>query len=345
MQEFKRQLRARFGPPLQSLGYATGVMQFSAHLQHTTGAIILMYHSVADNTMTEWIDPRNHVPADVFEKQMTFLVNNRRVVSLDDLIALLRRGETPEKGTVVITFDDGYLDNLTVAAPILDRHGLPATLYLATGYIDRGEAQWVDQAYTAFKFRTKHKLEWGENEPAVFDLDDPVQFVAGHQVVCASLLSVSAVGRRVLLDELHKQLQPSQEPSRLTMNWDEVQILLRKHKCFQIGSHTLEHIDMTNISENEARQELIDSIQRITGATGISPRHFSFPYGRTSAHLRQLVAETGIESACGGEGIDPVVNLGNDPYRLPRVEAPPSMHRFDLLTDAANTGIWRRLGR
>ena len=43
-----------------------------------------------------------------------------------------------------ITFDDGYRDNLTVAAPILEKYRLPATLFLATGYVERGETQWSD---------------------------------------------------------------------------------------------------------------------------------------------------------------------------------------------------------
>jgi len=341
----KKQLRHHIGPPLQALGYATGFMQLTARFRRINGAIILMYHSVADDAHSKWVDPRNHVPAVVFRKQMEFLARERRVVALTDLIAMLHRGRTPETGTVVITFDDGYLDNFTIAASILDYYGLTATLFLPTVYIDREEAQWVDQAYTAFKFRTKHVLTWGQSMKTLFDLDDAKQYVDGYQAVCQALLSASAIQRRILLDDLHKQLQPASHPPRLTMNWDEVRTLLGNHHCFEIGGHTLEHADLTSISHSEAKNELIACSQRIKDELGVQPCHFSFCYGRTSEPLRQLVSQAGFEAAFGACGNDPVVTHATDLFDLPRLEAPASMRCFDLLTSPANTGIWRKLGR
>lgn len=340
-----RQLRSHLGPSLQALGYSTGIMQIAARARDIKGAIILMYHSVADQKLAPWIDPDNHVLAGDFEKQMTFLVKRRKVIALNDLITMLQENKTPENGTVIITFDDGYVDNLTVAAPILDHFGLPATLFLPTSYIDRGETQWIDQVYSAFKFRTKHKLSWRKSATIRLDVNDPKQYNVAYQNVCQSLMCATKAERYNKLNELYEQLQPSEQPPRLTMNWNDVRTLLTKHQCFEIGAHTLEHTNMTNSSEDEAYDELTGSARRIKTMIGIQPRHFSFPYGRTSEHLRQLVARAGFESAFGGGGIDPIVTSANDPYALPRIEAPVSMAHFDMLTNTANTGIWRRLGR
>lgn len=339
----KRALRTRLGRPLQSLGYATGAMQFTARLRGLRGAVILMYHSVAEGEARWFIDPRNHVPAEVFHEQMTFLARHRTVVSLTDLVDSIKRGETPSEGTTVITFDDGYLDNLATAAPILSRHGLAATLFLPTAYIDRREPQWVDQAFTMFAGRTNHVLAWDGNE-RTFDLIIPAQCEEAYMAVCMSLLFAGAESRRTLLDDLQRQLAPGEQSPDLTMSWDDVHTLLKKHPDIEIGGHTVEHTALSNQSDDEAWQELTGCMKRIEEQIGHRPRHFSFPYGRATAALRHRVAEAGFESACGGVG-DPLVTAATNPFALPRIAAPTSMERFDLLTSSANTGLWRRLGR
>lgn len=342
-----RGLRSRFGRPLQSLAYATGAMQFSARMRGGDGgAIILMYHSVAEGAARPFIDLRNHVPADVFEQQMEFVAAHRRVVSLTELVEALRRNESPGSNTVAITFDDGYRDNLTTAAPVLSRLNLPATLFLPTGYIDRAEPQWVDQAYTAFEHRTADRLDWpGDGREQRFDLRDEAQSRQAYRVVCDALLTADHASRGSLLKALCEQLRPDAQPPTLTMSWDDVRTLVDQHPGFEIGGHTAGHVAMTSVDDDDARRELRQCMDRIDSQLGAKPRHFSFPYGRTSAQRRQLVADVGFESACGGGGGDAVVRSDTDRYALPRVAAPATMRRFDVLTSPANTGLWRRLGR
>ena len=344
-QSIKQRLRKRCGPPVQRLAYSMGVLALMSRLKNNKGAIILMYHSVADSRYNHFIDPANHVPAHVFERQMHFLSQHRQVISLETLIKTLQKGETPQQDAVVITFDDGYLDNLTIAAPILDRYNLPATLFLPTGYIDRGETQWIDQAYTAFRYRSRKNFVWGTRTSTQFDLDEPNQCRAVYQTLCEVLLSEGHEKRRLRLSELYERLKPTERIPRLTMTWNDVRALIARHTCFEIGGHTQEHTDLTSVAEPQARRELADCIQRIKDETRTTPHHFSFCYGRTSETLRHLVANVGFEAACGGQGLDPVVKGCADRYRLPRVAAPPSMEQFDLLTNSVNTGIWRKLGR
>ena len=104
------------------------------------GVVVLTYHRVgARSPMT--VD----LPTPLFEEQMAELAASGRVVTLDRAIDLLTGpGEQPGSGDpggagdpVVLTFDDGTTDLAELATPILERHGLPATLYLATDYVDR----------------------------------------------------------------------------------------------------------------------------------------------------------------------------------------------------------------
>ena len=319
-------------------------MHFFAKLQKKSGAIILMYHSVAEKPEAQFIDPRDHVPPDIFEKQMEFLSRQRKVISLQELLDMLRLGETPKAGSVVITFDDGYLDNLTVAAPILDRLRLTATIFLPTGYIDRGENQWVDQVFTAFKFRTSDELIWDHGQKYKYNLINPKECNLAYQTLCSHFLCTNAEKRRSLLKMLLNQLLPSARPPRLTMTWEDIQTLQANHQCFLIGCHTAEHIDLTSVSHHEALRELTSCAKWVEEKLGIQAQHFCFPYGRTSKQLRLLVAKAGFNSACGSDDYDPVINSRTNPFKLPRIEAPPSMSRFDILTETANSGFWRRMG-
>lgn len=348
MRQIRGMVRRQVHRRLQNLAYSTGAMRLSARLQGEgqRGAIILMYHSVAEGEARTFVDPRNHVPAAVFEQQAAFLAEHRTIVALSELTRMLARGEAPCPGTVAITFDDGYLDNLTTAAPILARYGLPATLYLATGYIDRAEMQWIDQVYTAFERRTANTIPWNDSRGEQrFDLNRIAGRQQAYRAICKSLLTASAEERRGMLNMVRDVLMPTEQPPKLTMSWDDVRTLVSQNPAFEIGGHTCEHLDLTHGPVEQARSEFTGCMQRIQEETGRLPRHFSFPYGRTLPALRTMAREAGFHSACGGGGADPVVRAATDLYALPRVAAPGSMERFDLLTSSANTGFWRRLGR
>ncbi len=106
--------------------------------------VILTYHSISHGDSPLKISP------ELFAEQMEWLRDNARVVSLGEIVAALAsRRPLPER-TVVLTFDDGFHDFYTSAAPLLHRWGLPATVFLATGYCGRtngwpGQPDWVDR--------------------------------------------------------------------------------------------------------------------------------------------------------------------------------------------------------
>jgi len=97
------------------------------------GVVILLYHRVGGGSALE-ID----LDATRFDEQVAVIAESGRAVSLAGALAQLAAapGEAPADSSVVITFDDGTADFAEIAVPILERHGVPATLYLATGFVD-----------------------------------------------------------------------------------------------------------------------------------------------------------------------------------------------------------------
>ena len=92
---------------------------------------------------------------------MAFVARTYVGLPLEELVARMSRNAVP-RNALVVTLDDGYRDNLTHAAPVLSRYGLPATVFLATGFIGTGDVPWFDRVALAFKTaRTRLRAPWG----------------------------------------------------------------------------------------------------------------------------------------------------------------------------------------
>ncbi len=120
---------------------------------------ILTFHRVNDDN-----DPfLPSLPTAVFAARMAYIARHYRVMTVEDLAAALQEGRVP-KNALAITFDDGYRDNFTHAAPILKRLGLPATIFLVTGHIDTPRALWFDRLAMAFKSATARRVELADGQ-------------------------------------------------------------------------------------------------------------------------------------------------------------------------------------
>ncbi|MAE59843.1 MAG: polysaccharide deacetylase [Planctomycetaceae bacterium] len=343
-------MRNRIGhdptPPLKRRGLwlAQAALQYSgmadlfAARRRDHPAVILMYHSAAPPQHAQWIAPRNWLDPATFESQMQFLARRRRVVSVDELLAMLDGGQPIPRRTVVLTFDDGYLDNLSVVAPILERLGLPAVLYLTTSYIDRGENQWADQLFAAFTHRTAHQLDLNG---ASRDLSDPSQRIKAHDQLAAELLEAAAAGRRAKLESVIQQLRPAPDPPRLTMRWDDVRRLTDQYPRFALGVHTTEHLDLTSRDPYAALADIQQSMNIFEQQLGRRPHHFSFPYSRSTADLCMRLPDLGLKSAMTGEGV--VDTDHRSPFDLPRIETHRRTGRWRFQTSGAYPALSQRL--
>ncbi|MBN1865680.1 polysaccharide deacetylase family protein [Candidatus Sumerlaeota bacterium] len=104
--------------------------------------------------------------AERFRRQMEWLASNRRVVSLGGLVETIGRGEEPTRGSVAVTFDDGFANNFETAAPILKQLGLPACFFVATDFIDlagQGNSALKKWGERVYRFtRVAEPMTWGQ---------------------------------------------------------------------------------------------------------------------------------------------------------------------------------------
>lgn len=334
-------IKSRLLKATQPLLYWSGMASAYARLRSAPTVTILMYHSVPSPDIYGWVDPCNSMPARIFERQMRFLSKQRRVVSLDNLIASLKSGDPLPRGTVAITFDDGYLDNLNVAAPILACYGLPAMLYLATDYVDKGRNQWIDMLYGYFRVRSRQQLSLMDYGLRSWDLMNPLELRGAYFEIATTLVSAPVALRKALLSEIRDQLKPLETPPRLTMNWDEVRQLRRDYPDFALGVHTVNHIDLSTHVEATA-WEVQTAIKQVEAETDYRPRHFAYPYNRCNEATRSRLQQTPVTSAVTTTD-DPVLRANPDIYALPRIEAARSMTLLRLRTGGAFPDLSKRL--
>ncbi|HEY8599262.1 MAG TPA: polysaccharide deacetylase family protein [Thermomicrobiales bacterium] len=260
--------------------------------QHGAGdepqAAILAYHRISDEERSPLF-----VPPWRFRQQMNYLRLHHRVVPLADLVATLRHGERLTAPTVAITFDDGYRDNLTEAAPILRDFDLPATLFLATDPQERGEPFWWDILELA-GIADPETLSGLKTRP-----HDEFR------------LAIDLARANLAAEALNYTMR------RLYLTWDEVrQWTALGHS---VGAHTATHPILSRVPAEGVRDELRTSRAAIERQIGSAVDLFAYPNGRAidfTDETARIVAEEGFSAAC--TTIEGLNDATSDPFALHR---------------------------
>jgi peptidoglycan/xylan/chitin deacetylase (PgdA/CDA1 family) len=294
-----------------------------------------MYHSIANAADADFIDPRNRLDPGEFETQIEFLARHRSVVSIETLAEAIEQKKDLAPGTVVITFDDGYRDNYEIAAPVLDKHGLPATLYLPTAMISDGENPWADELYTAFKTRREDELSLARPEPLHFNLSSVASARKAYQLLASELLGADRSRRQEILADIKAQLSPDASPKPCLLDWEKIRAMQRQFPQFTLGLHSDTHIDLTAHGPAVAEAEISRCIKTFEHELGQRSRHFAYPYNRNNPELWDLLRSHGFATAMS-TGHRCAIDQHSNPLALPRVAAPRSMTLFKLWTGGSS---------
>jgi peptidoglycan/xylan/chitin deacetylase (PgdA/CDA1 family) len=250
-----------------------------------------------------------------FQAQVEWIRSWFNVLSLPEAIERLRLGSLPARAAAV-TFDDGYADNFTVALPILRRADVPATFFIAAGYLDGGR-MWNDIVIDAVR-----KAEGAELDLRKFKLDRyPLNTLEDRRrsldQILKKLKYLQPAERSSLVAELAASTK-SASARHLMLSSEQVRAL--SAGGMTIGAHTVNHPILSRIGESEARAEMRESKERLETITGAKVTLFAYPNGKpgtdyTDTHVR-LAREVGFEAACStGWG---AAKTGCDVFQIPR---------------------------
>ena len=303
--------------------------------------LILLYHRVADLQT----DPQLlAVTPDHFAEHLEILGRYSRPMSLPELMVTLRNGCLPRRA-VVVTFDDGYADNLYYAKPLLERHDIPATVFVTAGYVGSEREFWWDELERLLlapgrlpeTLRVKINgsvSEWALEEAAdyseqasrshqswdVQQKHDPGPRQRLYRALCPLVRPLSEALRQSVLDELrawagadsvgratHRALAP-----------DEV-VRLADGDLVEVGAHTMTHPVLSEMPVGNQQTEIRRSKVRLEEILGREVSSFAYPYGTLSDYTPQtvgIVQEAGFASACSN--FSGSVHSASNHYELPR---------------------------
>ena len=213
---------------------------------------ILLYHRV--NQDNDPLFPA--VSVEAFDAQMKYLASNFRVRSLTEILGDIKRGVELEEGTLAITFDDGYRDNYLFAHPVLTKHNLPATLFVAAGFIGTGDLMWNDRLAWALK-NTQSKsivVQIGNREIVTSLINESDKLIALNMLL-EQLKACPANEKTMFLESVIASLDNRVRVSKsIMLDWPEV--IAMANQGWDIGSHTVCHQILTRVSTSQASDEL-----------------------------------------------------------------------------------------
>ncbi|MFH1134713.1 MAG: polysaccharide deacetylase family protein [Pseudomonadota bacterium] len=270
-------------------------------LHGTYGAPILLYHRVLPPDHQDvFSSPHIMVSAPDFEKQMAFLAEHYQVLPLEELAGRLARGRLPHPRLAAVTFDDGWEDNHRHAYPILKRHGLPATIFLTTGFVGEKKVFWQERLrFLLSRFEGPREAESFiarfSNEKGARLL--PAGSKADPEIIMARLKGLKAEIRDALLEDLDawwgRPVFPQAANSFLS--WEQVREMSGSGISF--GSHTENHRILTLAPEDEIKRELKDSRDRLEKILGKPVRMLAYPNGDFNQKTIHLAAAGGYDLA------------------------------------------------
>ena len=254
---------------------------------------ILMYHRVLERP--DPLQGELHL-ARVMDTQFRTLRQFFKVLPLDEAAEMLAAGKLPPRA-VCITFDDGYRDNHDLALPLLQQHGLSATFYVASSYLNGGLI-FHDVLIETIRHAPTGILDLGIDGLDKLPISDTASRLAAAQHLMGAMKYLPPLQRQQLSERLLDTLG-HHAPRTLMMTDDQVRAMSRQG--MSIGGHTAHHVILSKLSPQDAREEIISNQQTLTALVDKPLVSFAYPNGKPgidydTSHVN-LVRELGYRNA------------------------------------------------
>ena len=285
--------------------------------------VILAYHAIAATDD----DSALVVTHAAFERQVAYLRRHYDIVPIDGAIEALYNGALRQP-TACITFDDGYRNNLTSALPVLSRAGVPATIFLSTGFIGTDRPLWTT---------------------AVATLLQNARIPGAHaRQTIENLKRTPARQRRMAVASITTGLAAEYPGSSKTfewLDWPDIEEL-GNEELITFGAHTVNHEIVSRLEDDELTTEINDSVTTVRAHAKRTAAVFAYPNGRAEdfdARAQTLVRGSGLAGAVST--IDGLNDRNTDPYALRRIVVGSDMDfaEFRLATSGVLASIRKAL--
>lgn len=272
---------------------------------------ILTFHGLRADDDPGLLDNSLHTPVSVFRDICRHLSKSCRVVHLSQVIRSLENRLPLPDNTVAITFDDGYASNHDYAFPVLREFSLPATIFLATGFVDGTESLWFHRLEYAMAKKGRGAAAFAEAAQRIKELPQEQISAEVDRIECELGTGYASATDKPAI------FQP--------LTWKMIREMNRSG-LVEFGGHTHRHLIVGRCSTETARREIHQSRDRLTEELSLAPRLFAYPNGQPgdySAETVRLLREAGFTSSVT---MSPgFVSAACDRFAIPRYGAPSTL--------------------
>ncbi|WP_247780084.1 polysaccharide deacetylase family protein [Bradyrhizobium sp. 170] len=253
-------------------------------------AAIVMFHEIQRDCRSELMTGTS---AELFDYSLSWLQREGwAIVSLEECLAQLAKNDRSRR-YAVLTFDDGYRDNVSVALPILERHNAPFMVYVPTAALTRTLQSWWlglrelirsrdDVTIDAMGLRFRCP-DFRSKQFALRKVDQWVHHDFKRVAALATTFNKAGISTSALNDRYFLDARALQGLSR--------------HPLASIGGHTTSHAALATLDAASARDELADNRNYLENLLQLSVRHLAYPYGAYGLREEHLANEVGYVSA------------------------------------------------
>lgn len=292
---------------LAQAAYSTGLLQRYVASKLAGRAAVLMYHRVLPPELMSRTCSADGiiVSTATFRRQMETVRRHLNPLTVEAFAQALQHDRLPDRACLV-TFDDGWFDNVKYALPILRELDVPAVVFVATDYVGTQGCFWQERLGHLLGIATERK------GPALQAMAQLLGFDAERLAAApdrrASIRGIIDRIKSLPADQIASTLREAESTLRLAgadhavnpvdrfMSWDDV-AGLQRDGTFAIGSHCCSHTPLTKLGEAEARAELARSRERIAAVLGHAPNTMAYPNGDHSDGIAASARDAGYALA------------------------------------------------
>ena len=298
---------------------------------------ILIYHRVLPEQ-----DPvfPNEVTLPVFDAQMVSLKAIFNVLPFGEAVERLKAGTLPDRAAC-ITFDDGYADNVTVALPVLQRHGLTATFFIATDYLNGGR-MFNDTVIEAIRRARCTSLDLIEIGLGQHDLSTHAAKNHAIKKILSAVKYLPVAEREAKANRIGELAMCTALPNDLMMTTEQLRSL--HLSGMEIGGHTASHPILAKLSTAEVKQEILSGKQFLEETLDMQVCLFAYPNGKSGIDFfpeqALIVRELGFVAAVSTQS--GVAIQSGDYFLLPRFTPWRNNAKFfipELLSNLRNCAL------
>jgi peptidoglycan/xylan/chitin deacetylase (PgdA/CDA1 family) len=273
------------------------------------GLYVFNYHRIGEAAGTKFDRAVFSCSTRAFEQHLITIKEKFIVIDTEQLIYLTQHDKFIDNRYAIITFDDGYIDNYHKAFPLLKKHNLCASFYIATDFIDLAKIPWwdeiafllrhsVNQTYCLIGTNKNFSLVENKIDKVIQQIMTAIKLLTTHNVLdVLNDIKVNFPEANLLLNNIQQK-----ESQKLFMTWSQIKEM--SDNGMEIGSHTISHRILSQLSIGEQQAEISHSKSIIEKNINKKVNSLAYPVGRYHCYnfqSEEAAKEAGYQIAFNNE--------------------------------------------